>query len=361
MGRKAKSGIMLVLLLVSMLTLVPDIQSVEASGTIYIRADGSIDPPTAPIQRDGDLYTLTGNITSDTDGIVIERNNMTLNGADYTIQGTGAYPSKGIYLSGRSNITIRNMEIRDFDHGVYLYESLSNIISENNITDNFYGIHLYGGSYNFISRNNITDNESGIYLSYSSYNTLSENVMNINTLNLGLEGKELRHFMHSIDVSNLINGKPIYYLVNQTDLVINSSTHSQVGCLALVNCANITVEALTLTNGDGITMTYTIDSTITRNDIKNTCWGIYLDSFSNSNIIEANSITNNIYGICLSRSSSDNSIAGNNVTSNTLGIYLTGESNNNILSENSITNSEDIGITLFYSSNITLRNKPRDL
>jgi len=48
--RKAKSGIMLILL-ISMLTLAFDIQLVKASGTIYIRADGSIDPPTAPIQH----------------------------------------------------------------------------------------------------------------------------------------------------------------------------------------------------------------------------------------------------------------------------------------------------------------------
>jgi len=47
--RKTVSGIMLTLLLVSMLTLAFNIQSVKANGTIYIRANGSIDPPTAPI------------------------------------------------------------------------------------------------------------------------------------------------------------------------------------------------------------------------------------------------------------------------------------------------------------------------
>ena len=42
------------------------------TGTVYIRADGSIDPPTAPIQRNGDVYTLTDNITSDADGVFIQ-------------------------------------------------------------------------------------------------------------------------------------------------------------------------------------------------------------------------------------------------------------------------------------------------
>ena len=89
MSRRAVSVVIIAMLLTGMLTVAFNIQPVKAIGTIYIRADGSIDPPTAPIQRDGDIYTLTGNINSDTDGIVIERNNMTLDGAGYTLQGTG--------------------------------------------------------------------------------------------------------------------------------------------------------------------------------------------------------------------------------------------------------------------------------
>jgi len=56
---KTVSGIMLTLILVSMLTLAFNVQPVEASGTIYIRADGSIDPPTAPTQRDGDFAAVS--------------------------------------------------------------------------------------------------------------------------------------------------------------------------------------------------------------------------------------------------------------------------------------------------------------
>jgi parallel beta-helix repeat protein len=112
--RKTVSGIMLSLLVISTLTSTFNIQPVKASGTIYIRPDGSIDPLTTPIQRDGDIYTLTANITTDIDGIVIERDNITLDGAGYTVQGTHYNNSKGIYLNGRSNVTIRNMEIKGF-------------------------------------------------------------------------------------------------------------------------------------------------------------------------------------------------------------------------------------------------------
>ena len=62
MKLKAVSGITLTLLLIGMLILTFNIQLVKASGTIYIKVDGSVDPPTAPIQRDGNVYTFTSNI-----------------------------------------------------------------------------------------------------------------------------------------------------------------------------------------------------------------------------------------------------------------------------------------------------------
>jgi len=169
MARKIVSGIMLTLfLLISMLTLAFNIQPVKASGTIYIRADGSIDPPTAPVQRNGDIYTLTGNISSDASGIVIERNNVTLDGTGYTVQGIGS--GQGIDLSYRTDIIIQNMNIRNFSNGVYLWYSYGITVLGNNITNNdSSGISLCHSSSNHICQNNImTNNIEGILLYFLS-------------------------------------------------------------------------------------------------------------------------------------------------------------------------------------------------
>ena len=88
MNRKAASGIMVILLLVSTSLLVFNIQPVKANGAIYIRADGSVDPSTAPILNVGNIYyPFTADIF---DSIVVERDNIVVNGAGYTVQGTGA-------------------------------------------------------------------------------------------------------------------------------------------------------------------------------------------------------------------------------------------------------------------------------
>jgi len=145
-------------------------------GTIYIGADGSIDPPTAPIQRNGDIYTLTSDIESGDayDAVVILRNNMILDGAGHTVQGTG---NGGIYLSGRSNVTIKNMEIKGFGYGILFLNGTYNGVFGNNITANTYaGIGLYSSEYNSIYGNNITNNPIGIYLIFSSsYNDIFGN------------------------------------------------------------------------------------------------------------------------------------------------------------------------------------------
>ena len=106
MRNKAVTAIMLFVLSVSMLTLAFNIEAVEASETIYIRFDGSVDPATAPILRVGDLYTFTDDIY---DSIVVERDDIVVDGAGYTLEGTGS--GNGISLNGRENVTIKNGQL----------------------------------------------------------------------------------------------------------------------------------------------------------------------------------------------------------------------------------------------------------
>ena len=49
----------ILVVLVAVFSLALNVPVVRGSGTIYIRADGSIDPPTASIQRNGSTYNFT--------------------------------------------------------------------------------------------------------------------------------------------------------------------------------------------------------------------------------------------------------------------------------------------------------------
>lgn len=71
-------GIVLVVLLAGSIMSVCEILPVKSIGTIYIRADGSIDPPSSPIEtNDKILYVFSSDING---SITVERNSITIDG-----------------------------------------------------------------------------------------------------------------------------------------------------------------------------------------------------------------------------------------------------------------------------------------
>jgi parallel beta-helix repeat protein len=125
---------------------------------IYIRGDGTVEPATAPITRVGDLYTFTGNINQP---IVVEKDNIVVDGAGLTLRGEGDHA--GIEMSMTTNVTITNIRIKSFLHGIFSYNSNNNIIKGNTVTEsNYTGINLIGASKCIISNNTVESNTDGI-------------------------------------------------------------------------------------------------------------------------------------------------------------------------------------------------------
>ena len=488
--------------MLSTLILSLTIQTARATGTIYIRADGSVDPSTAPIlSLDNLTYTFTDNIYDCE--LQIQKESITVDGGNHTLQGLGAPDSCGISANGGVNVTIRNVNIKSFDygirldgslrctvassnitgqnvagmyirissyntvrdtnmtdnadgvllrdsshnnvsendftgngHGIVLYKSPNNTISRNNIVANTdsgirfhssdnntlsdnqvtgnagYGIYLNSTSNNSVSRNNVTANDYGICLNYSSATSISENsitnsavcgllisfshnnnvygnnvtdgqyaietyashdsmfsynsaagnsygigisystnetliynAMKGNQNNFGVTGDALEDFLHSINTSNTVDDKTVYYLVNQS----NTQVPQDGGYVALINCTEVAVSNLTLTNNqEGMMLAFTQDSQIINNTVSNNLEGIYLKESSN-NTISGNNLTGNSLGIDFEGSSS-NSILNNTIATGEWGIYVGASSNNNV-SWNNVRNNAHIGIEISSSFN----------
>ena len=185
--RNLLSGLMLTLFLLCILISGYKLKPVRSTwtGTVYIRADGSIDPQDAPITTyDNITYTLTDNITSSEHGIVVERDNILIDGAGYTIRGSSATGWAGIYLNSRANVTIKNVKITMFYLGIYIYMSSNINASGNYIIDNNQGISIDSSNSNSISLNSITNNNWGISLGASSDNDISRNMITNNTIGI---------------------------------------------------------------------------------------------------------------------------------------------------------------------------------
>lgn len=193
----------------------------QEAGVIYIRADGSIDPPTAPISTvDNVTYVLTGNITSNADGIVIERDSIVVDGSSFTVEGVRAGNSRGIYLEGRSNMTIQNIKIKNFDYGIDLYFCSNNSVIGNTMTNNYVCIITYECSNNTINGNTLTTSHEGIGFSYSFDNSISWN--NIADNNCGIWLADSSN--NGMNGNNITNN--IYYGIGLESSSNNSIYHN---------------------------------------------------------------------------------------------------------------------------------------
>ena len=169
---------MLALMLIGV-TLTFNIHSAMASGSVYIRADGSIDPPTAPISSiDAITYTFTDDIY---DSIVVERSNIIIDGNGHTLQGSGS--GNGFFLNNTSSVTVKGTDIRDFETGILLLFTFGSSIFENTMADNsLSGIFLIASENNSISGNIVTNNWIGIGLEIEvNYNSVVGNKITNNS------------------------------------------------------------------------------------------------------------------------------------------------------------------------------------
>jgi hypothetical protein len=115
LNKRVISIMILISLLVASLLLVFNVHVQVARATVYIHVDGSVDPPSANItSADNVTYTLIGNVN---DSVVVQRANIVLDGAGYTIQGAGT--GIGINVTGASNVTIKNCVVTNFRVGIY--------------------------------------------------------------------------------------------------------------------------------------------------------------------------------------------------------------------------------------------------
>lgn len=134
---------------------------------IYIRNNGSVEPATAPIERAGNLYKLTGNIVLYT--IEIQRDNISLDGAGYTIQGNASRikgyddGNNGVIIAGQKNVTIKGLNFEQGATGIRISSS-SNITVVNNSFSNGIntGITLQDSMQCLIENNVFTDLQTDI-------------------------------------------------------------------------------------------------------------------------------------------------------------------------------------------------------
>ena len=253
---------------------------------IYIRSDGTIEPSSAPIQRSGSVYTFTGDALNSS--LIVEADDVVVDGAGFLLQGngrTGGYRDAdnyyvGISLTNRTNVTIKNTIIKEFDFGVMVASSsgislvgnqvyeitrICNASSNCQLTDNSLSRVEVQSGLNIITNNNFTLSHS--YLSIGgNNNTVNENLFHTtiqiceahynivsNNFILGdLMGVEISHlsshnevFRNEITLSGessggivRYSGVRISYAANENLIYNNTIRNADIGIFVSNNVIN---------------------------------------------------------------------------------------------------------------------------
>jgi parallel beta-helix repeat protein len=262
--------------------------------------------------------------------IIIETNNLKIIGENkYTTIIDGQGTSTVVNIKANNTVfegfTIKNSGYNSTDSGIYIDHSINSQISNNNVIESNLGLYLHTSS-NIVLRNNS---------------------MTTNHYNFGVYGDNLQEYIHDIDATNMVDGKPLIYWVGKN----SEQTPVNAGYIAIVNSTNITLQDLTIsknwqsvlfaysTNSDirNITATKNMDCvwvlnctacSITNSTISDNNWGGIALVDSSACSVYDNNINNNVeYGVLLS-DSSDNLFYHNNFINNTSQVWLFGVNSN---------------------------------
>jgi parallel beta-helix repeat protein len=322
-------------------------------------------------------------ITLSADGIHLERFDVTnslgswrniwagikVASNDNLILGNRAFNNEnGVLLTGSRNNSIVENNATNNLYGIRLDGSLNNTLRDNYIRANTYGLVLDTSEDNNIRNNLATNNYFGVQLNSSTGNILSGNQMHDNTANFGAEGT------NHIDTSNLVDDKPIYYLVGVSDKTIDPS--SRAGTIYCIDCNNMTIRDLILDNNfNGIYLYNTTNSTIENSSLRNNSYGAVL-VYSSKNIISNNTFLNNRMDGATLVLSDDNTLEGNLASENvesgisvwysdrdTLAMNIARDNHNgfgiyfseyNNITKNKLDHNNRSGLLLLNSSNINV-------
>ncbi len=207
-----------------------------------------------------------------------------------------------MYCHHVSNVEISGFTVEGSHDGIRIWNCSNMNISNNYISYcNSIGLFLRFSDNNTVSENTIVNNWIGIELSTTSGNILRNNNLTDNDYPLLVGDQSLSYYMQDVDASNIVNGKPIYYLVNQNKKTIPATA----GYAVAVNCTEITVEALHLDTNVAVILAFT-NKSIVRN-LYGSNLQVKLECSSN------NILSNNTIGSLLLEFSTNNTIFSNTI------------------------------------------------
>ncbi len=294
---------------------------------------------------DSENITITGGDYSDSDFHGVYADNV----ANLTIDGLNASSNGryGIWINKASNSLLKGNSVSsNLRTGVYVVLSNNVSVIGNNVSGNdLHGLHIRLSENVTIANNNVSSSKFyGVALESSTDITLTNN--SIIDDGVFLTGQFVSHFRsHTITLDNTVNGEPLYYFKDSSDVVMDGTLAGQ---LLFANCTNVLATNLVIMNTDlGVMVAFVDGASIISNTLTHNKDGIYIVYSDNVTVENSNVSSSTNTSITISRSNAvtirDSNVSGTTGYQWTIGSFST---TNITIVGNVVSNNLDFGIGL---------------
>lgn len=259
----------------------------------------------------------------------------------------------GILLDEAFAARVVDNEIERATRGLVLSRARQNELRGNRISSSeAEGILLQASNGNGLLGNLSEGNGSGLTVLDSQRNVLVENRMERNEVPFRVWGTERDHFVHRIEPTNTINGRPIYYLVGERDATIDGRDNPAY--VALVNCEAITVKGVTLgPDSGGMILIGVRDSSIRYSVVNGAARGLYVRDSRGIDVVGSRIEGAQESGVSLIGSQGIRLLRNRVISNGQHGIWIQA-SESNALVENEISGNQASGVHLEGSREVRL-------
>ncbi len=285
-----------------------------------------------------DPATKTAVLTQDLKATIrIAGDGITLDGNGYKTVGNGA--GDGVYLLGRTGVTVKNLKVRKFTNGVHVRLGGGNTITGITAENNNCGICVVNSKGNTVA-DNVADNNSyqGILFQGAADNSIAGNSACGNIFGIWLAGSNGNTLAGNTASGNNGCGFWLMGSANNT-LADNTANGNNVFGVHLQGCNDNTLTGNTVNdNVGGIRAMGSQNNNLINNTVVNSGTGIYLQGCG-GHVISGNTLARNRdYGINF-LNAGGSTISGNTVSGNGCGLYFWNSSNNRVFNNNFIGNT----------------------
>ncbi len=237
----------------------------------------------------------------------------------------------GFQLAFTSGCRVTTLSVSNCLWGVRLFFSPGNTVDNAILNDDTVGVYVAASDMCTVTTNSITNCTTAILLQESRSQTVSFNTMK--NCGIVIDGNMLDGWnTHTIDISNFVNSKAVYYRKDTSALTVLSG----YGQVILANCTSSVVGPQTITNATiALQLGYCTDITVNNLTASGNVYGIRLEG-SNSCGIKGPWLTYNEYGLYINDGSFNAITNGLFYMSESYGIYLGPTSSENMMVGNTL-------------------------